>query len=217
MINAIASKVLRTQSGMVLLLCLIFLTALTLLGLSATSDTILQNQLSANLQESERAKQSALATLAWAENWLLGLEGPVPEACTSPCEGLYLHPSGDLPPHPETEAVAWWMSHGHEAGINPLTGKRTEASKGGGYNPPLWVIETAHSIPPEESSTGQLITWYRILARGSGHNDAVISVVESVLVRSWHAPGVATIDETETCSDSGSSEKCGRVSWRELR
>ena len=45
----------NTQSGMVLLLCLIFLTALTLLGLSASTDTVLQNQLAANLQETERA------------------------------------------------------------------------------------------------------------------------------------------------------------------
>ena len=48
-------RAINPQNGMVLLLCLIFLTALTLLGLSAASDTILQTQLSANLQEAERA------------------------------------------------------------------------------------------------------------------------------------------------------------------
>ena len=53
------------QSGMVLLLCLMFLVALTLLGLSASSDAILQNQLAANLQEQERAKHQKHEALSY--------------------------------------------------------------------------------------------------------------------------------------------------------
>ena len=100
-VTGISRRTFRTQSGMVLLLCLIFLMALTLLGLSASSDTILQSKLANNLQESERASQSALSALSWAEQWLLEFDGPAPETCSAPCDGLYLHATGSLPNHPE--------------------------------------------------------------------------------------------------------------------
>ena len=218
--NTKTARGLKPPSGMVLLLCLIFLTTLTLLGLSAAADTILQNQLSANLQESERARQSSMAALAWAEQWLLGLEGPAPEVCTTPCEGLYLHGPGDLPSHPESKSLDWWITQGQKAGINPLTGERITTVTGGNKHPPVWVIEVVHSIPPESNSTGHLRVWYRILARGSGHSDTAISVIESTVVRSWplsNAPEPATADDAAICPGAEHPGKCRRVSWRELR
>ena len=156
------------QTGMVLLLCLIFLMALTLLGLSASSDAILQNRLAGNLQESERAKQSALLTQSWAEQWLLALDGAPPEICTAPCDGLYLHATGDLPPYPESESFSWWMEQGHEAGINPFTGDRIATISSDSFNLPVWIIEVLQANPPVDGANPNLQVWYRILARGSG-------------------------------------------------
>ena len=203
----------RTQSGMVLLLCLIFLMSLTLLGLSAASDTILQNRLSANLQEAERARQSALVALAWAEQWLLELDGPAPENCLVPCAGVNLHAKGDLPPNPESEDFSWWMTQGQEAGIDPVTGERTATISSNSLQPPLWVIETAQIIPPAESGNPDIQIWYRILARGSGRTDKAISVIESTVVRSWPSDA----DTPGTCGDSEATMACGRYAWRELR
>ena len=191
---------------MVLLLCLIFLTALTLLGLSASADTVLQNKLAANLQETEQAKQSALSALSWAEHWLLELEGPAPENCTEPCAGLFIHAAGDLPLHPEFEDLSWWMDHGYEAGIDPLTGNRVATISVGSINKPVWIIEAIHEILPAENQTTNLQTWYRILAHGSGQTDTGISVIESIIVRSW--PSIGNSEETEpnisdTCPGTG--------------
>jgi len=194
---------------MVLLLCLLFLTALTLLGLSASADVVLQNQLAANLQESERAKQSALAALSWAEDWLLDLQGTAPEPCITPCEGFKLHPSGNLLPHPEFEDLSWWQTQGYEAGIDPLTGSRLAGFAAGNASPPMWIVEVVHEIPASYDGSTEAPTdalaWYRILARGSGQTDTAISVVESIVKRSWPA-----VDSTSTSNG-------GRVSWRELR
>ena len=211
---------LKAQAGMVLLLCLIFLAALTLLGLSASAEAILQNQLTANLQETERAKQSALSALSWAENWLLGLDGTAPVPCNTTCDGLKVHVPGDLPVNPEFKDLSWWLDQGHEAGIDPLTGNLISKIAGGSIRPPVWIIEAIHEIPPTESGSTDLQVWYRILARGNGRTDAGISVVESIIVRSW-----ASIENTEpaetgipgTCPGADPSAKCGRVSWRELR
>jgi Tfp pilus assembly protein PilX len=209
-----------SQAGMVLLLCLIFLTALTLLGLSASADTILQNQLVANFQEAERAKQSALATLSWAEDWLLELDGPVPEYCIKPCDGLYVHSSGELPPHPEFESSSWWQGHGYEAGVDPLTGKFVKGIATGNINKPVWLIEELYTVPPSDDGSRELQVWYRILARGSSRTDAVVSVIESTVARSW--PSIENLsllnpDITKNCTGFKSATRCGRVSWRELR
>lgn len=220
----------KPQAGMVLLLCLLFLTALTLLGLSASADAVLQNQLAANLQESERTKQAALAALSWAEDWLLDLQGPAPESCTTPCEGFRLHPAGDLPPHLEFEDLSWWQTQGYEAGIDPLTGNRLVTIGASSIDPPMWVIEVLHERPtagdgttdspidapadaptdPPTDPPADIQAWYHILARASGQTDSVISVVESIVTRSW-------LSAEESSDESTSSAGKGRVSWRELR
>jgi len=205
------------QGGMVLLMCLIFLMALTLLGLSASSDTILQNKLASNLQETERAKQSALLALSWAEKWLLELDGPAPQSCADICDGLYLHAGGDLPPHPEFESFSWWLDHGHEAGVDPLTGERITAISSDSANVPVWIIEVAQTIPPGENGNPDLQVWYRILARGTGRKDTAVSVIESTLVRSWPADGAAVATLPGSCAGSEPAAICGRFAWRELR
>ena len=215
-----SKQVAENQCGMVLLLCLIFLTALTLLGLSASAETILQNQLAANLQETERARQSASAALSWAEDWLIEQQGPAPETCAERCSSLFVHTAGALPAHPEFEDLSWWMDNGHEAGIDPLTGNRITVIGSNSINAPLWVIETIHEIPPAESGAADLQVWYRILTRGSGHTETGVSVIESIVTRSWASIDVADNPDEVTASPCPGSEptaECGRVSWRELR
>ncbi|HEY5774674.1 MAG TPA: hypothetical protein VIS57_01195 [Xanthomonadales bacterium] len=212
-------RVFRARSGMVLLLCLMFLTALSLLGLSASSDTILQNKLAANLQEAERARQSARLALSWAEQWLLALDGPAPESCTGTCAGLRLHAAGGLPLKPEFESFSWWMDQGHVAGIDPLSGDLVATISSDSANAPVWIIEEVQTIPPAEGGNADLQVWYRILARGSGWTDTSVSVVESIVGRSWPA-----VEATDSLAPGGSGPCpgaklpaiCGRYSWREI-
>ncbi len=215
-----AHGAIKTRPGMVLLLCLIFLMALTLLGLSASSDTILQNKLTSNLQQAEHAKQSALSALSWAEHWILNMEGPAPAVCTAPCSNLKLHATGDLPPRPEFESFSWWEEHGHEAGIDPLNGNRTAALSSSGFNPPVWIVEVAQSVPPVENGTEDLQVWYRVLARGTGQTETAVSVIESTIVRSWPVIEDKQSPDsnlTKPCPGAEPAAICGRFSWRELR
>ena len=219
-IEAASSWGFGTQSGMVLLLCLIFLLALTLLGLTASLDTILQNKLASNLQDSERAKQSALLALSWGEHWLLEHDGPTPEICSGPCDGIYIHAPGDLPSKPEFESYSWWLEHGYEAGINPLNGDRIATLSSDSINRPVWIIEAVQSIPPAENGTPDTQVWYRLLARGSGRTKTAVSVIESTVVRFWPAlenTGLSDNPVPEPCPDTEPPAACGRFSWRELR
>ena len=209
-----------TQTGVVLLLCLLFLAALTLLGLSASAETVMQGMLASNLQETQRARQSALATQLWAEQWLLGLAGAEPLNCTQPCQGLFIHPAGSLPARPEAEDLSWWMANGHEAGVDPLTGQRLTTLSTDSNDPPLWVIERAHTFPAVESGAVGDQAWYRILARGSGQTGTGVSVVESVVTRPWRPsgtpdPGIDLLQDRCPGFDPGTP--CQRVAWRPLR
>jgi Tfp pilus assembly protein PilX len=203
---------------MVLLLCMIFLTAMMLLGLSASTDTILQSQLSSNLQETERARQNAQTTLIWAEQWLLKLESPLPENCESPCNPLPISSTGILPPDAEFKPYSWWQEVAYEAGTEPTEPRSETSVNNTSANNPLWLIEAIHSIPAAQDGSTDLHVWYRILARGSGRAGKVVAVVESLVVRPW--PLVEPTEKLAT-QDSGicfdQAENCGRVSWRELR
>lgn len=209
-----------TQTGVVLLLCLLFLAALTLLGLSASAETVMQNLLASNLQETQRAQQSALATQHWAEQWLLGLGGMEPLNCTQPCLGLFIHAPGSLPDHPEAEDLSWWMANGHEAGIDPLTGQRLATLSIDSLSPPVWIIEQVHKTAATESGVVDDQAWYRILARGNGQTGTGVSIVESIVTRPWLAAG--TPDQgndflQDRCPGFDPGIPCQRLAWRSLR
>lgn len=195
----------RMDRGMVLLMCLIFLTALTLLGLSASADAVLQRQLAANLQDTERATQSAQTALRWAERWLLDMEGPPPVACSGTCEGFTVHRAGTLVSNPEFESLSWWQTHGFEAGIDPLTTERLANFGAGNFNPPFWVIETLHESTMTGDGSSSQQVWYRLLARSSGRSQNAVSVGESIITRTW-----STIEDPN-------QTRGGRVSWQRLR
>lgn len=209
------------QAGVVLLLCLLFLTALTLLGLSASAETVMQDTLAGNLQETQRSRQSALAAQSWAEEWFLGLAGVTPMSCQPPCEGLRIHTAGSLPAQPEAKDLAWWLANGQEAGIDPLSGERLMTLPAFASNPPLWLIEQLHFTAASESGAPYDQAWYRIVTRGSGPTQAGIAVVESIVTRPWataSATGEPAPTQTGPCPGFDlAASPCRRVSWRSLR
>ena len=200
------------QSGMVLLLCLIFMTALTLLGLSASSDTILQRQLATNLRDAEYAKQTAHLSLKWAEQWISQLPATAMANCEQDCSGFYTHASGSVDNDLHFQPISTWLVLGFQAGIDPDTGSRLAFIGLDSVEPPIWVVENLHHSPayvdsnvPENSTPEQ--DWYRILVRSTGRMGNTVAVMESVIVRSADKNSQASppIPDTQ------------RVSWRELR
>lgn len=200
------------QSGMVLLLCLIFMTALMLLGLSASSDTILQKQLASNLRDAEYAKQTAHLSLVWAEQWISQQSASAMASCEQDCSGFYTHASGNLDNDLQFQPMATWTSQGFAAGIDPATGGRLQFIGLVSAEPPMWLIEYLHHSPafvdnnvPGNSTPEQ--DWFRLLVRSTGQSENIVSVIESVIVRS--------------ADDSGQTPppvpKTERISWRELR
>jgi len=210
----------RKETGIVLLLCLLLLTTLALLGLSASAETVVQDMLANNLQDKQQARQSALAAQQWAENWLLGLGGAEPVGCQPPCQGLLIHATGSLPDQPESEDLSWWMANGHEAGIDPLSGERLAAFSANSISPPMWLIELVHHAPASENGTGDDQARYRILVRGSGRTETTVSVIESIVSRPWRIgspAGDTGAVQPGRCPGFNPTIQCQRIAWRALR
>lgn len=192
------------QQGMVLLLCLIFMTSLTLLGLTATTDTITQTQLAANLHDAERARQTGKLSLQWVETWLFGQTGTAPENCSASCTGFFAHPTDSLDYNLQSESLAWWTSQGYEVGLDPETGARLATIGTAGIDPTIWIIQSLHHSPASTDGSTPELDWYRILVRTTGRSATSVSVVESVVKVGWSGTGAA-------------ATPANRVAWQELR
>jgi len=192
------------QHGMVLLLCLIFMTSMTLLSLTAATDTITQTQLAANLRDAERARHNGQLSLQWLEQWLFGKKGTAPENCSASCTGFFAHPADSLDYNLQSESLAWWTSQGYEVGLDPETGARLASIGTAGIDPTIWIIQSLHRSPASADGSTPQLDWYRILVRSTGRSANTVSVIESVVKVGWSGTSAAAIP-------------ANRVAWQELR
>jgi Tfp pilus assembly protein PilX len=202
---------------MVLLLCLIFLTALMLLGLSASADTILQTRLVANLVKSGQVNQSAQAALESGEQWLLNLAAPAADNCPPPCPNPVIHGSDSLPGNVQYQPLSWWRAHGQIVAAAPASSGAGQSSGSGNVNPPVWVIVSIHNATAPENPMLQH-SWYRVVARASDSTGGLVTVLESIVLKTWPV-SAATPATSEPPASTCSPETggCGRVAWRRLR
>ncbi|MCG8432639.1 MAG: PilX N-terminal domain-containing pilus assembly protein, partial [Gammaproteobacteria bacterium] len=61
----------QQQQGAILVFCLIFLTVLTMMGVSGMESTTLEERMSANMVDKERAFNAAETALQAGEAWLI--------------------------------------------------------------------------------------------------------------------------------------------------
>ena len=208
--------------GSALLICMLLLTALTLLGLAAASDAGLQSRMIGNQDMTRRTTGHADAALRWAESWLLGLEGEArPTPCSDSCEaGQVVRLPGVYPETPEHETSAWWQANGFRAGHDPESGIALDpalATVNAG-----WIIEEIHFTEAGDDGIEQDIAYYRVMSRAPYPASHRAVVVESVLARPWGdsswsdgfppAPG-----QTAICRQPGAPQLCGRMAWQMRR
>lgn len=203
------------QSGAALIMCLLLLSALCLLGLSAASEHHMQVRMSENLDSGLARRFEAQHALDWAEAWLLGLPGAErPLVCQAECSPPdIIRQEGAFGPAPEHQDLDWWRHNGHAAGYLP-------GNEPSGFGGPWYLIEQVHLESSTDPEPLQPETaYYRILARGSSASGSQNSVIEAVLARPWGheslsngfppTPGTASFCMTEPVKPP-----CGRVAWR---
>jgi len=194
----------RDQRGAVLFVALIFLILLTLLALTATSTSILQEKMTGGMRNRQISLVGAESVLRGGEAslWKLSYLGSQPlPPCIDASAAVFCayrpQPSGLLlesvqrfrsekewdPPTP----LSGWFAY-----IHPMTGFTGDEVSAELDAQPRFIIEDmGPAVPPgagqqlgtrdrELTSLVGRQEWYRITARSTGGTDAVVRVAESV-------------------------------------
>lgn len=162
------------QRGAALLVSLIMLLVMTVLAVTATRTTTLQERMAGNLRNKSLAFEAAETTLRVGEVWVedqVGGERPLaiaPSSCGSPpCDVLT---NGSLDPM----ASGTW---------NPGTHVRTGPSIEGTAQDPQFFIEQQQAVR-DALNIGQAVDqsarlYYRVTARSVGGNTTAVSLLRS--------------------------------------
>ena len=208
------------QTGMALLLGLMLLAGLSLLALAAASDSGLQLQASRNVSSEQQAISAALSANAWAEHWLLSLDGSTRMApCAAACGRTQpIRAANSYPPLPEYQGESWWLEHGHADGFDPVSGQRIALRHAGGQPVGRWIIEELMYQGPAEPGQAAL-SYYRITARAVQRDSGTPIVVESILARPWGESHwrddlPRRHDQPLFCLTLPHGTDCGRRAWQ---
>jgi type IV pilus assembly protein PilX len=167
------------QSGMVIIVGLIFLMILTLIGISAMNSTALSEKLTQNLRDSTAAFEAAEASMGDGEAWLQAqVTSPIAvTTCTSgPCNVWAPNVLGTIYQQPAT----WWQTNA-KSFSGTLYGVAVQ---------PQYIIEFYNFVPyelsPESLGKGQGYYYYRVNARGTGATSNAQVNLQSIYVTQYN-------------------------------
>jgi type IV pilus assembly protein PilX len=159
------------QNGVVLAIALILLFVMTLIGITALQTTLLQEKITANLNEANLAMQSADSALREAENFIEGLSNTDSFGTSG---GLYTQGNA-----PDPLLASTWT--GSSATTASSYGNQTVA--------PRYFIELINEYTGGgndiniynygQNPQGRPVTVFRIVARGTGGSGAAEVMLES--------------------------------------
>lgn len=171
------------QSGVALVVALIFLVILTLLGIAAFGNNALQTRMAFGIGEANVAFQSTETALSAGENWL-ALQGvqPLPD-CSSNCAGspsIWNRPSTN-PPVTKDQLLSetWWTANGRMYGFTSLDGAASSYDSTQAFttdaDSPRYVVEYLGVDPTSSLKVGvptYRIYDFQVTARGFGSQGA---------------------------------------------
>lgn len=170
------SSLRTSQQGAVLVVSLLVLLVMTILALSASQATRMQERMAANTRDMDIAFQASEAGLRNSEELLDGLSAQ-PEPCSS--AGCQVYQIDVLPTDLRYQPKSWWDAHGRIF----MEGAETLDVV---HEQPQAVIEEVAFVPDsltigQGAPTGK--TYYRVTSRGFGATGKAESVVQSTYTR----------------------------------
>lgn len=178
------------QQGVVLVFSMIMLLVLTLIGLSGTQATSLEEKMASNSRDQNLAFQAAESTLRVAERFILdetnnpiltsyrgvnGLGNPDP----SPTPGLL----NDTPGAWNVEPGSYFANNVWDPTSNPVLYRSTAAGFGANYGipaDPRYIIKKISTGPGTGAGP---VTNFRITVRAVGNNPGTQIILQEVFVR----------------------------------
>jgi type IV pilus assembly protein PilX len=179
----------RRQRGAVMVISLLLLLIMTVLALSASQTTRMQERMAGNSRDHDLALQSAEAGVRGAERWIKDLAA-APSPCASGKCNVY---ELDVPANDKSQTKpliyrnqTWWdgVAQSYTASSD-IKGSSSEPGMAKA-NPQFMIEEQedvpdALSVPPTGPPPSRL--YYKITARGVGGSDQSAVVIQSTWSR----------------------------------
>ncbi len=179
------------QQGAILVFCLIFLTVLTMAGVSGMESTTLEERMSANMVDKERAFNAAETALQAGEAWLAAQIDP-PVASTDGSTTVWVQNSMDpTPAGSDTDDGQYWWEHANMTPAWWANNGGAPASLPTVAVQPRYLIEryrivtTGKSIAVGNGENTNPRTFYRITAIGWGIANTTSSMVQATFVQTY--------------------------------
>lgn len=178
----------QKQRGVVLMVSLIMLLLLTLIGVTGSNVTGLEERMAGNMRDENLAFQAAEAALRVGEAAVL-LNPPAFSVSSNGTggTGLYTTVGTGAQTSGYWQTVDWTsstavatyagsLSHVNTAPRYIIEELPTSSSTSGTTN-------NSGSLEAGATSTAQSVSWYRITARGTGGTDNAVAMVQSIVKR----------------------------------
>lgn len=182
----------RTQTGAALVIALIFLVAMTVLGVASMGGNQLQQRMAYSATQSNLAFQSTESGIAAGEDWIdQQTLRPVPD-CAQPCSTSSQVWQLPLVTLANLRDSNWWTNNGREFGFNYTAAGRVEIPNQvipHVAQVPRYVIE---EVGEDEGGSRRVargvepsIWYYRVTARGSAIQVNPTTLTQTVYARQF--------------------------------
>jgi len=160
--------------GITLIVCLIFLTLLSMLGASALTATGFNEKMTSNALQRNLSFQSADSSLRNGEQWLFAQSAhpaPVAACGTPPCQVW----QANILPTLASQSDTWWQ----------LNGTPFNSSLGSGIKEtPVYILEESLFVPddlnPSTTTARSGTYYYTVTAEGVGPTTDSQAIVQSI-------------------------------------
>ena len=177
MINLVNfSANLKQQRGSALIIALVFLLAMTMIGVAAMRDTTQQESMAGNTRQRNLAFQVSEAGLRSAEQFLKN-----PPASVSLIENTFANNTGGLYQLNNTNRPIW-VGGTTSSGNGACSGSPCPVYSGKLTQKPEYFIEALAIQPPAEAgiAVSDQVAYFRITSRGFGDISDAIVVLRSI-------------------------------------
>ena len=166
------------EQGAILPVSLLLLFVITLVGVSSTQVTQMQEKMSANLQDKILSFNAAETGITGAESWLMAqLTQPVSHAsCPSfPC----VHDEYENVDF-STQSDSWWTANSTEYG----------STLADVYAKPRYVIEFVQFVPDSlelgsSTTSNRGVYYYQLTSKGVGASTNSVTIIQSSIARRY--------------------------------
>lgn len=174
---------LRHQRGALLIMCLVFLTVLTLMAMTGMDTSVTEERMAGNMQDYNQAFEAAEVGMENAEAWLAA-QIELPSANSAGTAEVWTNNG----PDPDADAVGWWLER-------DAAWWNSNAESGSGLDQvatqPQYVIEEYFVSTAGQSlaiGTGEQVqtrVLHRVTTRGVGSSGNAEVMLQSTYIRPY--------------------------------